>query len=120
MNFVNKLSVISLLVLMFSFMNVATAYTAVECTGTVVTACSNITDQSKCASSYSARTDGTGNQCKWNTASSYCFDDSICGTPNMVCDHGSTYKNGQCVCPKERSKEQERCEAYYNAGTIKH
>jgi hypothetical protein len=73
MKLLTKSSVIALAVLMFLFMNVATA---VECTGTVVTACSNITDQSKCASSYSARTDGTGNQCKWNTASSYCSADT--------------------------------------------
>ena len=123
MKLLTKSSVIALAVLMFSFMNVATAIE--ECTGTVVTACTNITDQSKCASSYMARTDGTGNQCKWNTASSYCYAYAIgggpsCGTPNMVCDHGSTYKNGQCVCPKDGSKEQERCEAYYNAGNIKH
>ena len=108
MKLLTKSSVIALAVLMFSFMNVATA---VECSGTVVTACSNVKDQSKCASSYMARTDGTGNQCIWNTANSNCFADSStwCGTPNMVCKYGSTYKNGECVCPKE-SKDYEICE----------
>ena len=57
MNFVNKLSVVSLLVLMFSFMNIAQA--ANPCTGTAVNACSKITDQSKCANSYLSNNDGT-------------------------------------------------------------
>ena len=73
MNFVNKLSVISLLVLMFSFMNVATA---VECTGSKVKACSNVKDQSTCASSYSGNSGGKGNQCIWNTLHSTCSADT--------------------------------------------
>ena len=67
MKFVNKLSVISLIVLMFSFMNVATA---ANCSGTAVSSCSKITDQASCSSYFLKTTDFTGTQCKWN--GSYC------------------------------------------------
>jgi len=63
MNFVNKLSVISLLVLMFSFMNIATADTAI-CKGTRLTYCNKATTQSACEGSW--RNGGTkASQCLW-------------------------------------------------------
>jgi len=81
MKFVNKLSVISLLVLMFSFMNVAaSAAAALQCTGTAVYACSQVKDQSTCAKSYVTNGGGCGFQCSWNGTScsgggAYCGKD---------------------------------------------
>ena len=92
MKFVNKLSVISLLVLMFSFMNIAQAANA--CTGTAVNACSKITDQSKCANSYLTNNDGSGTQCTWGN---YCYNGgAACGTAISKCPKGYDYYNGKC------------------------
>jgi len=88
MKFVNKLSVISLLVLMFSFMNIAQAANA--CTGTAVTACSKITDQSTCANYYIKYKDGTGAQCKWG---SYCSNG---GAACVICASDEIIKDGAC------------------------
>ena len=94
MKFFNKLSVISLIVLMFSFMNVANAANAAPvCQGTSVSACSKIKDQSQCANNYVTYSDGSGTQCKWGT---YCYNGGVdCGKPN--CPSGMTYWNGTCV-----------------------
>ena len=92
MKFVNKLSVIGLIVLMFSFMNIATAADA--CQGTSVTACSKIKDQSQCANNYLTNSDGSGTQCTWN--GSYCSNGgAACG--QSKCGAGTTFWNGQCV-----------------------
>jgi len=78
MKFVNKLSLISLIVLMFSFMNVAQAAGAgIYCPSTLngvsrteVTACSKIKDPTQCGNSYlMTTTPGSGILCKWNGAS---------------------------------------------------
>jgi hypothetical protein len=94
MKFVNKLSVISLVVLMFSFMNVAQAADA--CQGTSVSACSKIKDQSQCANNYVANKDGSGKKCIWGE---YCYNGgAACGKP-ISCPTGTTYSNGTCVVP---------------------
>ncbi|WP_422679682.1 hypothetical protein [Candidatus Methylopumilus universalis] len=91
MKFVNKLSVIGLFVLIFSFTNVAQA--APACQGTKVTACSKVKDQSQCANNYLANSDGSGTYCKWDT---YCYNGGAdCGTPK-TCPAGYTYNNGNC------------------------
>ena len=71
MKFVNKLSVISLLVLMFSFANFAHART--ECQGSNVSFCNQATTQAACESTYrgtptfsSAQVNQTV-QCKWTS-----------------------------------------------------
>jgi len=63
MKFVNKLSVVSLLVLMFSFINIATADTAI-CKGTRLTFCNKATTQSVCESSW-RNGDTKASQCVW-------------------------------------------------------
>ena len=94
MKFVNKLSVISLLVLMFSFMNIAQA--ANPCIGTAVNACSKITDQSKCANSYLTNNDGSGTQCTWGN---YCYKSGAACVSK--CPKEYDYYNGKCV-PADR------------------
>ena len=66
MKFVNKLSVISVIVLMFSLLNIANA---ASCSGTGVTGCSKNTDQASCTSSFLKTSDFTGTQCTWNGSS---------------------------------------------------
>ena len=98
MKFVNKLSVISLIVLMFSFMNVAQA--APACQGTKVTACSKVKDQSQCANNYLANSDGSGTYCKWDT---YCYNGGAeCGGTPKTCPAGYTYNNGNCYITNAR------------------
>ena len=82
MKFVNKLSVIGLVVLMFSFMNVANAadaapppVIAAACKGTRVAACNEIKDKSQCAdSNYFQVYGGQGRQCAWSKSGRYCAD----------------------------------------------
>ena len=92
MKFVNKVSVLSLVVLMFSFMNVANAAVdAPKCQGTSVSACSTIKDQSQCANNYIKNQDGSRTQCKWGT---YCFNGgATCGQ----CATGEILVGGLCV-----------------------
>jgi len=79
MNFVNKLSVVSLLVLMFSFANFAHART--ECKGSNVSNCNQATTQAACESAYrGTRTWGSVEnyqtvQCKW--ASNLCSGQGV-------------------------------------------
>ena len=95
MKFVNKISVISLIVLMFSFMNVAQA--APACQGAAVSACSKVTDQSTCANSYLTNSNGSGTQCKWGN---YCYNGgAVCGTANVpatTCGFNQFLQNGKC------------------------
>ena len=103
MKFFNKLSVISLMVLMFSFMNVANA--APACKGTKVTSCSNIKDQSQCANNYLLNNDGSGKQCKWN---GYCLNGgAACGgqQPTTTCPQGYSYYEGNCYLDLTESKK---------------
>ena len=92
MKFVSKLSVISLIVLMFSFMNVANAADAKpQCQGTSVSACSKIKDQAQCANNYIKNRDGSHTQCKWGT---YCYNGgATCG----LCPTGEILVGGLCV-----------------------
>ena len=92
MKFVNKLSVISLIVLMFSFMNVANA--AAACQAPTVSACSSIKEASQCSSSSMVYADGSGFKCKWS--GSFCTNSSKCGT-QKACTGGLVYVNGNCV-----------------------
>jgi hypothetical protein len=102
MKFVNKLSVISLIVLMFSFMNIATA--APACKGTSVNPCSKIKVQSQCANYYSPHGDGTGTQCIWDgncvTGGAACG-----GNPTITCPAGYTAVNGKCYEDANESKK---------------
>jgi hypothetical protein len=93
MKFVNKLSVISLIVLMFTFMNVATA--APACKGTKVTSCSKIKDQSQCANNYLPNNDGSGTQCIWD---GYCLNGGAAcgGKPTITCPPGYSAIDGKC------------------------
>jgi len=75
MKFVNKLSVIGLIVLMFSFMNILQAddgdlNKAPLCSGTSVDICANSKTQSKCEGTY--RDNGKPQQCKWDASTSVC------------------------------------------------
>ena len=92
MKFVNKLSVISLMVLMFSFMNVANAdVDAPQCQGTSVSACSKIKDPSQCANNFIKNKDGSHTQCKWGT---YCSNGGgTCG----ICPTGEIRVGLTCV-----------------------
>ena len=70
MKFFNKLSVLSLIVLMFSFMNVANAD---DCNGLQAKSCEDfnkgvVTDDEKarqCNNSWVPSSESHGNQCKW-------------------------------------------------------
>jgi hypothetical protein len=100
MKFVNKLSVIGLIVLMFSFMNVAQA---AACKGTKVTGCSQIKDQSQCANNYVANGNGGGTQCIWGD---YCYNGgAACGNPDKKCPAGYTSWNGNCYLDTNDSKK---------------
>ena len=68
MKFVNKLSVISLVVLMFSFMNIAQA--AQDCLGTAVSFCNQSTTQSACVSTF--RPAAPTMECAWDSSTSSC------------------------------------------------
>jgi len=92
MKFVNKLSVISLLVLMFSFMNVAQAADA--CQAPKVSACSSIKVASQCNSSSMVYSDGSGYKCMW--MGSFCSNGDSCGT-QKACTGGLVYVKGKCV-----------------------
>ena len=78
MKFVNKLSVLSLVVLMFSFMNVAQAADAAPrpaCKGTRVAACNEIKGKSQCESSNHFEVyNANGRQCAWYKSGVYCAD----------------------------------------------
>jgi len=92
MKFVNKLSVISLIVLMFSFMNVASAADA--CTRAAVNACSQIKDQSTCANYYMKTRDGGGYNCIWDTQ---CTNSGVqCGNKN--CPSGQLWSTEGKYC----------------------
>ena len=95
MKFFNKLSVISLIVLMFSFMNIANA--APACQAPIVSACSDIKDPTQCASSSMVFADGSGFKCKWNGSS--CTNSDSCGTPK-ACPQFYTNVNGKCLPAK--------------------
>lgn len=98
MKFINKLSVLSLIVLMFSFMNVANAADA--CQAPKVSACSNIKEASQCSSSSMVYADGSGFKCKWS--GSFCTNSVKCGTPK-ACPQGYTNLNGNCVVSESYS-----------------
>ena len=89
MKFVNKLNVISLIVLMFSFMNVAQA----ACQGNSISFCGNSTTESACNNTW--RSSAPQLQCKW--------DGTVCRANGAACDShnipdGGTCKdNGDCV-----------------------
>jgi hypothetical protein len=78
MKFVNKLSVIGLIVLMFSFMNILQAddgdggALAPKCSGTSVSICANSKTQSKCEGTYRYQDGGKSQQCKWDASTSVC------------------------------------------------
>jgi len=75
MKFVNKLSVISLIVLMFSFMNVAAAadycgdthrhFEVDQCEDTDKTTLTDDNKANLCNSSFERDTSGKGQKCKW-------------------------------------------------------
>lgn len=67
MKFVNKLSVLSLVVLIFSFMNIAQA---ADCSGTGVSSCAASKTDSACGTTY--RTTAPSYQCKWDAAGKTC------------------------------------------------
>ena len=77
MKFFNKLSVISLIVLMFSFMNVAQA---ADCSGTGVSSCDASKTDSACGKTY--RTTAPSYQCKW--------DGKICRANGAACGTNTT------------------------------
>ncbi len=77
MKFFNKLSVISLIVLMFSFMNIAQAAT---CSGYAVSSCDASKTPSSCQNSY--RTASPRLQCAW--------DGTVCRARGAACTGGST------------------------------
>lgn len=90
MKFVNKLSVIGLVVLMFSFMNIAQAgYPA--CTGTGVGSCDQSKTQAACESTHRLENSlkGASNrQCQW--------DGSTCRANGAGC---GTFCTVQAHCP---------------------
>ena len=95
MKFVNKLSVISLIVLMFSFMNVAQA---ADCSGTGVKSCDQSKTESTCGTTY--RTTAPSYQCKWD--GKICrANGNPCGTNTTAAGKGQTgapcTKNSDCV-----------------------
>jgi len=96
MKFVNKLSVVSLLVLMFSFMNIATA--ADQCVGTAVPSCKNMNLYDCGLGTYYQKSDdrsGTpGGQCELvNGLNGPCVIKS--GT--ACCSPGQHIVNGKCT-----------------------
>jgi len=106
MKFVNKLSVISLIVLMFSFMNVANAYNSGDCMTDAVKACGDSKTSGTCASTFAA-----GNPaytCSWDSSTSTCkATKSTCYGPKCVVGNEckssyscSTYRSaaGLSVC----------------------
>jgi len=92
MKLFNKLSVLSLIVLMFSFMNIANA--APACQAPTVSACSSIKEASQCSSSSMVYSDGSGFVCKW--MGSFCSNGDLCGTQN-ACANGLVLVNGHCT-----------------------
>jgi len=70
MKFVSKLSVISLLVLMFSFMNIANAANDGDCMGTTVDTCDQAKKPGACQGSF--RPGNPGIQCVWDSSTSLC------------------------------------------------
>jgi len=108
MKFVNKLSVISLIVLMFSFMNIAQA----ACVGNSVSYCDVSKNESACNNTW--RKEGTQLQCKW--------DGKICRANGASCSANQsvdlkTYKcRGTTVVKTcDGSKTQAACENTYRA-----
>ena len=95
MKFVNKLSVISLIVLMFSFINVAQA---ADCSGTGVKSCDQSKTESTCGTTY--RTTAPSYQCKWDGSTCRATGNS-CGTNSnssgKVKPGGSCTKNNDCL-----------------------
>lgn len=87
MKFINKLSVISLVVLMFSFMNVSYAApptkTPAACKGTKVSWCNEIKDQSQCANHFMVD-GGTGLTCAWDKNNKYCADNGGACIPLLL------------------------------------
>lgn len=98
MKFVNKLSVISLVVLMFSFMNVANAADAAPppaiaaaCKGTRVAACNEIKGKSQCESSNHFEVyNGKGRQCAWYKSGVYCADSGGGCNPLLPTENNNT------------------------------
>ena len=86
MKFVNKLSVIGLVVLMFSFMNVAQAAQQPDCRGTVVNFCNQSKTPTDCVNT--VRAAAPTKQCAWDSSTSTCRANGyacygpICNTDN--------------------------------------
>ena len=96
MKFVSKLSVISLIVLMFSFMNVANA----ACQGNGVTYCNASNTQSTCENTFrqtspQIRCAWDGSTCRANGASCYASQGGACRT-NLDCNTGLACLAGIC------------------------
>jgi len=87
MNFVNKLSVVSLLVLMFSFINISQA---AECSGTAVSYCNQSTTQSACEKTY--RSSSPKKLCAWSSSTCSASGASCGCSKNSDC----TYSYGTC------------------------
>ena len=92
MKFVSKLSVIGLIVLMFSFMNVANA---ADCRGNVVNYCNESKTASDCA--FTFRAAAPTMQCAWDSSTSTCrANGSACYGP--ACYNQSDCQSGyQCT-----------------------
>ena len=87
MKFVNKLSVISLIVLMFSFMNIASAFNSGDCTGDAVSTCAESKTQSACGGTF--RPASPTKYCVWDSSTSICrATGSSCYGPVCSYDKG--------------------------------
>ena len=105
MKFVNKLSVISLVVLMFSFMNVANAAQPPDCRGNVVNFCNQSKTPSDCANTFRAA--APTKQCAWDSSTSTCrANGSACYGP--VCRSGDDCQSGY-QCTSNSSDAQPTC-----------
>ena len=95
MKFFNKLSVISLMVLMFSFMNVANATQPQDCRGNVVSFCNASKTASDCENTF--RPTAPTKQCAWDYSTSTCRANGYaCYGP--VCDTTDDCQRGyQCT-----------------------
>ena len=83
MKLVNKLSVVSLIVLMFSFMYFANAGSDALCRGTQVSNCGKSTTQSACESTWRGASGTPFQQCAWDASTSVCrANGNACSTNN--------------------------------------
>ena len=96
MKFFNKLSVISLIVLMFSFMNVAGAAGDIgDCQGYAVNSCDQSKTSDKCNNSY-RYTPQPSLKCQWDNSKAACrATGATCTSSAGLCKSNADCPSGQ-------------------------